>query len=531
MAKSPLFKKIVSLLRQASFKHATTQQLELDHSRRRLLASAWTTSMALWPTTQLLSSCAHLSDMAKTARSSEDPVVILGAGIAGLTAAYYLTQASVPCVVYEASSRIGGRMFTLKGFNREDMVCELGGELVDSNHEDLLSLCTHLDIAVDDFAPGDVGLVDSLYYFRKKYYTDKELLPLFKPFAARLKRDRQMLKDPQVARKMDRISLDAYLDRFTDVETWVVDLIRMAYVGEMGLDAAEQSCLGLIYMIETDVAKGFHIYGDSDESKKIRGGNISLVQKLENTLRTHGVEIHLQQPVLKLQELSSGLKITFGKDEATHEVLAKRTICTIPFSILRDIEGVSQLSLSPLKKKYIREVSYGTNSKLMIGYQKRIWRQGIQKGSRLIPASNGMVYSDLDVQNIWETSRIQIGSSGILTSFSGGYKGAQLMLDSLNSNIDLVNQIFPMTKNLHDGNHAMMNWSKMPYVRGSYSSASVGQMTEFADLQWTPERSDSLIFAGEHVADRFQGFMNGACRSGKKAAEWVIQNTSVKKSA
>src|SRR5690348_9252230 len=52
-----------------------------------------------------------------------DPVVILGAGTAGLTAAYRLTKAGVPCVVYEAAKRVGGRMYTQHNFNSEGMFC------------------------------------------------------------------------------------------------------------------------------------------------------------------------------------------------------------------------------------------------------------------------------------------------------------------------------------------------------------------------------------------------------------------------
>ena len=62
------------------------------------------------------------------------PVAILGAGIAGLTAAYRLQKAGVPCEIFEASDRTGGRMFTRYDFNKDGMFCELGGELVDTDH-------------------------------------------------------------------------------------------------------------------------------------------------------------------------------------------------------------------------------------------------------------------------------------------------------------------------------------------------------------------------------------------------------------
>src|SRR4051812_13784983 len=107
-------------------------------SRREFLRSLAVTGAAF-----ALPSCAH------TQRKDVTPVIILGAGIAGLTAAFYLTRAGYPCEIYEASARTGGRIYTLENFNRDGMSCELGGELVDSNHEDLLALCKLFQIPVD----------------------------------------------------------------------------------------------------------------------------------------------------------------------------------------------------------------------------------------------------------------------------------------------------------------------------------------------------------------------------------------------
>ena len=66
-------------------------------------------------------------------------IAIIGGGVAGLTAAYRLQAAGVKPVVFEASNRWGGRIFTQYDFYK-GMFCELGGEFVDTNHEDLQKL-------------------------------------------------------------------------------------------------------------------------------------------------------------------------------------------------------------------------------------------------------------------------------------------------------------------------------------------------------------------------------------------------------
>ena len=63
--------------------------------------------------------------------------MIVGAGAAGLTAAWTLAKAGVPVVVYEASGRVGGRIWTFPGFNDDGQFIELGAELVDSKARDV----------------------------------------------------------------------------------------------------------------------------------------------------------------------------------------------------------------------------------------------------------------------------------------------------------------------------------------------------------------------------------------------------------
>ena len=61
------------------------------------------------------------------------PIGIVGGGVAGLTAAYRLQKHHAQPVLFEASNRWGGRMFTRPNFYK-GMFCELGAEFVDSNH-------------------------------------------------------------------------------------------------------------------------------------------------------------------------------------------------------------------------------------------------------------------------------------------------------------------------------------------------------------------------------------------------------------
>ena len=479
----------------------------------------------------VLSSCATKPTVKKPASQSNDPVIILGAGIAGLSAAYEFTRAGQPCEIYEASSRVGGRMFTKSGFNSSAMTCELGGELVDSDHDDLLKLCADFKIEVDRFAPGDRGLSSNLYFFGGRIYTDKDLVRAFQPFARRLRQDRKKAfpeKAPdgfvsEYARRLDKLSLEEYLARFRDVDAWVIELIRVAYVSELALDAGDQSAIGLLSMLEPETNKGFKIYGDSDQAMKIRGGNICLIEALQNFLREKSVPIHTGKPVIAIADDATGVRLEFGGDSRS-TVTSKRVLCTLPFSALRNLEGIELLKLSELKLKCIRELAYGTAAKMMTGYTKRVWREGITHDKRLVPRSNGMVYADGLIQNTWESSRTQIGTEGILTSYNGGASGAKMDAGLLSSYRTAIDRIFPTSDSLFDGHFATFNWTGYRWNLGSYAASRPGQSFLFGDIAAKPELSGRLHFAGEHAAGKSAGFMNGGCRSGRLAALAMLRN-------
>jgi type I restriction enzyme R subunit len=72
------------------------------------------------------------------------PIAIVGGGVAGLTAAYRISQKGRPVHLFEASQRCGGRIFTRKNFNADNQFVELGAELVDTGHKDLIRIAKEL---------------------------------------------------------------------------------------------------------------------------------------------------------------------------------------------------------------------------------------------------------------------------------------------------------------------------------------------------------------------------------------------------
>lgn len=456
--------------------------------------------------------------------NSRDPVAIIGAGLAGLTAAYRLHQAGVPCEVFEGSERTGGRVLTKYGFNKDSMFCELGGELVDTNHRDLIALAKELGLAIQELKGGDKGV--DLYFFGGKHHTDEQLIPLFEPFARKLAADFEGIYDKEdnftaKARKFDQISLAQYLaESGKGVEKWVIDLLRVAYTIEYGRDAEEQSALNLIVYLKPDTSAGFKIFGDSDESKRIKGGSSSLPNALVKALEGK-LEIHQGHSLAKIGQTGSGLTLTFTSDGGSREVKFTRVICALPFTMLRLVDGMKALALSKEKQEAVARLGYGNNSKVMYGFTERWWRN---PAVGLPVTSNGSIFTDLPLQCTWESSRGQAGESGILTNFLGGAAAVkQLSQEHFDKFRDELSHVFSGIADKFDGKRALMNWPGYKFTRGSYSCPLVGQYTTLLKAAPLPELDGRLIFAGEHTSGEFAGFMNGAVESGNRAAKEILE--------
>ena len=454
------------------------------------------------------------------------PVAIVGGGIAGLTAAHRLLKAGVEVHLYEAQERFGGRMWTKRDFNKDGMFVELGGELVDSNHTDLIELAKEVGVEIQPLREGEQGV--DFYHFGGKLYTDKELIAAFEPIGKRIAADADGLYDDKEeftakASTLDNISLKDYLKSAgAGTERWVIQALEVAYVPEYGLDAEQQSALNLIDFINPDTSNGFEMFGESDEAHRVQGGNDTLPTAVHRAI-TGKAKLNSGHKLVRIEETGSKIKLTFTTDKKVVTASYDNVIMTLPFTILRNgVEGIYDLKLSDEKKRAIKEMGYGTNLKVMYGFTERLWRK--PAGGRDF-FCNGSVYADKSFQTVWETSRGQSGDSGIITNFMGGTPGAQYGPDQIDKFIAELDTIFPGLKAKHDGNKTMLNWPSMKTMRGSYSSPLVGQYTWVYGAAATPELDGRLIFAGEHTSAESPGFMNGGVESGNRAVKELLGET------
>jgi monoamine oxidase len=459
--------------------------------------------------------------------TSAEPVIVVGAGIAGLTAAWRLHQAGVPVRVLEAQNRVGGRMFSLRGHFADGQVAELGGELIDTEHKTLQALCGELGLALDDLSDETAGLARDSWYFGGRLRSDAEVVDAFRPVAARIEADLATLgegdvtyRTPNGAEALDRMPLAAWLDQ-AGVSGWMRALLDVAYATEYGLDIGDQSALNLLMLISPQ-PDPFRVFGDSDERFHVKGGNDSVTTALAGRL---GARIETNRVLESLGQGSDGrFSLSVRRGGGSQVMSAAHVVLALPFTLLRDVR--LDVELPPVKRKAIAELRYGTNAKLMVGFADRVWRTRHR--------ANGSLMADLPFQSTWETSRHQAGRAGVLTNFTGARHGAELGQGSAAEQaaalVRDLEAIWPGVAAARAGQKEVrFHWPTFPWTRGSYASYGVGQWTAIAGAEG--EAVGRLHFAGEHCSLAAQGFMEGGCETGEAAAAAILEQMGVAKAA
>lgn len=490
--------------------------MRVDASRRRFLRQTITASTAL-----MLGACAPSRLMRM---DNADDVIVVGAGVAGLTAAWRLRQAGVGVKLYEAQERIGGRMFSLPNHFADGQVCELGGELIDTGHARIRALAAELGLALDDLSEDPTHAFGDIWFADGRRYRDVEILRAFAPLAEAIRRDAEALPDEEITyatpggcEALDRETMTHWLDR-NGASGWLRTLIETAYTTEMGLDCEEQSALNFLTFVDPGL-EAFKIFGESDERFHVRGGNDLIVKalggKLDDAIQPGCVLESIRQSA------NGRYTLSFKRGASAFEASASRVILALPFTTLRRVR--MDLELPAAKRLAINNLGYGTNAKLMIGFNERVWRTHHSLG--------GATYSDLVCQTTWETSRMQAGAAGILTNFVGGKHGVEIGSGTPKFQADLATRqldaIFPGLSDARTGmREARMHWPTNPWVLGSYACFRPGQWTTLRGA--ISERVGNLHFAGEHCAFDNQGFMEGGVETGEWAAQAIIEETDAR---
>lgn len=451
-------------------------------------------------------------------------VAVVGAGIAGLHCAYRLKEAGVAATLYEAQDRVGGRMWTGRGLFPDDLLFEIGGELIDSNHATMFALAEELGIQLDDrWSFEKPMMVRETYYVNGARVSGETLLEqtieLADVFAAAYDAAEN---DDAAFEMLDGISIEAWLEDNVPAATYpeLHAVLKVAFVGEFGLEADQQSMLNMLYLFGFDSEEEFLIFGESDERWHTHLGNDTFTTALATAIGADGIRGNAK--LVKAAGTAAGpytLTFEHPTEGTSFEVTADHIVLALPFTLLREVD-LTDLELSAEKREIIAEIGYGTNAKVMGHFTRRPWWDDANE--------SGLLTTDLGAQQGWDSTIGQAGTGdpgtpGIWTNFLGGTRGAQsdqgTPAEAFRVSLPDLETIWPGSEAAFSGDAQRMHWPTFAFSKGSYTCYRPGQW-RFWSLEGV--REGNVHFCGEHCSVDFQGWMEGAAETGGLVADEVL---------
>ena len=520
MPRTPLANQVqemLSVAQEATQRKVSTEQV-LDEHRAAKISRRDALKLGLAG-----ASAVALAPIAKTVNAATAPrIVVVGAGLAGLTAAYRLKQNGYVAEVYEASDRVGGRCWSDTSFFSDGQVIEHGGELIDQGHTQIRQLAQELGLNLDNLLQAEVNGTEPTYYFDGQSYPYPQATDDLKEAWQKIHSDVSAASYPtlynyytQRGWELDHMSIIDWINESIPggIQSKLGQLLDIAYNIEYGGESSVQSSLNLLYLLGYSGQGQLRIFGPSNEKYHVRGGNDQIPHLLAQSL---GRQVKLGQELTAIRQNTNGtFTLTFRNDKTYYDVTADQVVLALPFAILRDSVDYKRAGFSDLKKTAIAEMGMGTNSKLHVQFTSRHWTA---------LGSNGETFADTGYQNTWEVSRAQVGSSGILVNYTGGNYGATFGSGTPTSRAQqFLTQIEPVLPGIAakwNGKAYIDYWTGYRWTKGSYSYWKVGQYTRFAGME--RERQGNCHFAGEHTSIDFQGYLNGAVESGERAASEIF---------
>ncbi|MEM7023258.1 MAG: NAD(P)/FAD-dependent oxidoreductase [Pseudomonadota bacterium] len=525
MGRTPAYDLVIRLLQEARRRNLVARnespplpRIAGGWNRRRVLSAAAATGGAL-------TAAASFPDLSFAHQGRPPRVVVVGAGIAGLCAGYHLKKAGIDAKIFEARRRLGGRIFTVEGAVGDELITELGGSFINSDHEDMLALVEEFGLEVFSRLDNARGIPHSgaAFYFEDRRWDEVEVAEALRPIAEQMTEDADRLDEDfdAVGAVLDRLSVEDYLDLHADRlgEPFIRTLLENVIRAEYGVEPSESSALQLVYALPTVEGTRVDIASTSDENFVIQGGNSKLVEALGQALAG---QIELHRVLRRIEPACDGFRLTFAPH---HVVEADYVIIAMPFTTLRRVHF--QIELPAGLRRFIEEVELGRNEKLVAGFSSRPWRT--QNGFVLEAAT------DLGFTNVWDDTQQQDRTDAGLTFFFGGDQVGQSRRRSLRSDgqrvVDQLDAFAAGVAEAATGRFVRSRWTGDPFTRGAYTSFKPGQLTRFAEFLYVEaddpeERQDAqvgnLVFAGEQFSDAYYGFMNGGAQTGRLAARAVL---------
>jgi monoamine oxidase len=418
-------------------------------------------------------------------------VIIIGAGFAGLAAAYYLHKKKIDFVILEARNRISGRVFSHTIDEQENLVIELGAEWVGNSHERMQNLCNEFGLELQN------NQFESHLIYQGKYYKNGDWdfsEGWKKKFKLMLENYGHLTTADKV--KLDRVDWWRYLVN-NGCEGRDLDLRELLDSTDFGETIRSVSAFAALAE-----------YAESSEKNemdlKVKGGNSLLAKRIAEKIGYENIK--LQHAVNKVvQNSKGGVRVYCDNGQV---FTADKIICTAPTFAMKKIKWEPGLPAD--KVNAMNELQYARINKNPLLFSERFWKD----------ESFDMI-TDQSPHYFYHATKNQQSKKGVLISYTIGEKAAVAANQNDEWKAAMIQQTLqPYFGDVRSLLEKQINyyWGNDPYSFGSYAVYGKGQL--FSVMPVLQRSYIHTHFAGEHLAD-WQGFMEGAIDTGEMAARKI----------
>jgi monoamine oxidase len=443
-----------------------------------------------------------------------EKIIIVGAGLAGLCAAWELTQAGHDVTVLEAQTRPGGRVLTLRDPFPDGLYADAGAARIPNHHNFTLKYTNLFGLTLDPFQPEGLP---ATYFVRGQRLSVRPGEEVPWPYQLTLE-ERTLglsgMRQKYIGSLMNQIG-DVTDPRWPPAELVAkYDINRSDLWRSQGASEAAVDLMALggiddrvepwsaLFMLRN---RGLNqrLTGYS----KIRGGTDLLPRAFAQRLAG---KIHYGSPVVRIEQDARGVRAVFRQAGSSQAITGDRLICAVPFSVQKDIDVAPAFSVE--KQRAIEQLPYLSASKIFLLSKTRFWEGH----------SSGFATTDLPISQVWHTTYGQPGTRGILQALplslaSHRFTGMSEP-ERIARTLEQVEQIFPGMKDNFEGGVSKC-WEDDPWARGVSAFYRPGQFKTLYPHVARPE--GRIYFAGEHTSVWIDAWMQGALESGERVAKEV----------
>ncbi len=443
---------------------------------------AWSAAaLALFP--QLLASCKKEKLFGDSNFIGE--VIIIGAGAAGLYAAYLLNLQGISVKILEASDRSGGRIKTLNNFS--DFPIELGAEIIHGERS-----IWH-DLVIASGGQFINSALNKLYYFNGTLMTE----------------------------------IEATQNTFFNVMTGMVGGVEEYSGGDVTVEAygniegLNQNVAHIFNAMMANVhgtsASRIGMYGLRESLEKWTAGNAdfmlkdrSLMSVIEDQFDDVLQKVVYNTRIVSL-DYSGGKILMHDENDVLYET--DRVILTVPISVLKDGDISFTPELPANKVAALNKIGFDRTIKIILKFDERVW-----------PSNTGSIYGNGYVPQYWPTAAGgRSTTDNVLTGFVSGEKAEQLAA----LGADIIPTLLIELDNLlgdassHYVDHVIQDWGDEPFIRGGFSYAVPG--TGSARETIALPIAGKIFFAGEAThTDGHHATVHGAMETGLRAVSEIL---------